>query len=175
MIIEKEGNLLEAEENIIAHQVNCQGVMRSGIALQIAKKHPLILKKYKEICKSTKPENLLGECQIILVSRKSPFSEEDDLFTYNSTKYFVNLFSQFGYGNKGRYTRYSYLKECLITLKEFAKPHNLSIALPYKIGCGRGGGDWIKVRKIINDVFDDYDVTLYKFDERKLESQYGKR
>ncbi|WP_411668007.1 hypothetical protein [Bacillus subtilis] len=34
-----QGDLLEAKENIIAHQVNCKGVMGSGIALQIKKKY----------------------------------------------------------------------------------------------------------------------------------------
>lgn len=30
-----QGDLLEAKENIIAHQVNCKGVMGSGVAKQI--------------------------------------------------------------------------------------------------------------------------------------------
>ena len=32
MITEKRGDLLNAKENIIAHQVNCKGVMGAGIA-----------------------------------------------------------------------------------------------------------------------------------------------
>ncbi|EGL17721.1 hypothetical protein HMPREF9413_4472 [Paenibacillus sp. HGF7] len=39
-----------------------------------------------------------------------------------------------------------------------------SIALPYNIGCGLAGGDWDIVEQIIEEVFIDYDVTLYKFE-----------
>lgn len=37
-IIHKDGNLLDAKTDVIAHQVNCQGVMGAGIALQIKNK-----------------------------------------------------------------------------------------------------------------------------------------
>ena len=37
MIKERKGNLLQADAPMIAHQVNCQGVMGAGIARQIRK------------------------------------------------------------------------------------------------------------------------------------------
>lgn len=37
MIKERKGNLLQADTPMIAHQVNCQGVMGAGIARQIRK------------------------------------------------------------------------------------------------------------------------------------------
>jgi len=40
------GSLLEASENIIVHQVNCQGAMGSGIALQLRNKYPLMYLSY---------------------------------------------------------------------------------------------------------------------------------
>jgi hypothetical protein len=43
---------------------------------------------------------------------------------------------------------------------------NDSIALPYNLGCGLDGGDWIVVYKIIEEVFNDYDVTIYELPER---------
>jgi hypothetical protein len=39
----------------------------------------------------------------------------------------------------------------------------MSIAIPFNLGCGLAGGNWDTVDKIIEDVFDDYDVTIYKF------------
>jgi hypothetical protein len=39
---------------------------------------------------------------------------------------------------------------------------NDSIALPYNLGCGLASGDWNIVYKIIEEVFNDYDVTIYK-------------
>lgn len=44
----------------------------------------------------------------------------------------------------------------------WAENNNLSIAIPYGIGCSIANGDWNKVYKIIEKVFEDYDVTLYK-------------
>ena len=35
MIIEKQGNLMQANAWIVAHQVNCKGVMGAGVAKQI--------------------------------------------------------------------------------------------------------------------------------------------
>lgn len=40
-----------------------------------------------------------------------------------------------------------------------------SVALPYKIGCGRGGADWEMVYKIIEEELKDYDVELWRLDE----------
>ena len=47
MIKTVEVNLLEAKERCICHQVNCQGVMGSGVALQIKRKYPQAYKDYK--------------------------------------------------------------------------------------------------------------------------------
>jgi O-acetyl-ADP-ribose deacetylase (regulator of RNase III) len=52
-IIYREGDLLEAPENIITHQCNSMGKMASGIAGQIAKRFPEVkqcyLDKYNSI------------------------------------------------------------------------------------------------------------------------------
>lgn len=54
MIIEKQGDLLQEKDCIIAHQVNCKGVMGAGIAKQIREK--LFSKKnyqdYQELCRT---------------------------------------------------------------------------------------------------------------------------
>ena len=49
-------------------------------------------------------------------------------------------------------------------IKEYAKSFNLTICMPYGIGCGIANGDWNEVYKIIEEVFSDYDVTLYKLE-----------
>ena len=43
--------------------------------------------------------------------------------------------------------------------------HQISVALPYKIGCGRGGADWEVVYKIIEEELKDYNVELWRLDE----------
>lgn len=44
----------------------------------------------------------------------------------------------------------------------WASNNNLTIAMPYGIGCGIANGDWNIVCKIIEEIFSDYNVTLYK-------------
>ncbi|MEF3308124.1 hypothetical protein PV433_04325 [Paenibacillus sp. GYB004] len=49
-----------------------------------------------------------------------------------------------------------------MSLKEYAKERGLSVALPYQIGCGLANGDWNVVGPMIEDVFRDYECTLYR-------------
>lgn len=57
------------------------------------------------------------------------------------------------------------MEKCFETIKEYAKGTNLSIAIPYKIGCGIANGDWDIVSKIIDKVFGD-SIVVYKLDEK---------
>ena len=41
------GNILNAKENIIVHQVNVQGIMGGGVARQLATKYPNLEKEYR--------------------------------------------------------------------------------------------------------------------------------
>ncbi|MFW5962600.1 MAG: macro domain-containing protein [bacterium] len=151
-----EGDLLQANTDIIGHQTNCVGVFGAGIAKQIAKKYPYVKKEYTTYCKQKKPKELLGTYQI---SKTNSFL-------------IANLFGQLHYGRYGEYyskykrqTRYNMLKSALESL------HNdyptQAIALPYQIGCGLAGGNWEQVKAIIDDVFNDSIVYLYKYNPKK--------
>jgi O-acetyl-ADP-ribose deacetylase (regulator of RNase III) len=59
-----DGDILNAKENIICHQVNCQGVMGSGLAKQIKNKYPNVYAKYKKFCEENKG-SCLGCFQIL--------------------------------------------------------------------------------------------------------------
>jgi O-acetyl-ADP-ribose deacetylase (regulator of RNase III) len=64
------------------------------------------------------------------------------------------VFGQLNYGRDGqRYTSYPALKSGLEEVYTFAKEHGLSVALPYNIGCGLGGGDWSVVSEMIYEIF----------------------
>ncbi len=146
-----EGNLLDAKENIIGHQVNCQGVMGSGVAKQIRAKYPVVFRRYVDHCNTMPADKLLGDLQVIKLGAE---------------KYVANIFGQLTYGrNKDvQYTNYNALTESIIKLKNQAKTHNMSVALPYLIGCGFGNGDWDnEVLPMLECVFSDYELTLYKY------------
>lgn len=150
-----KGDLLQATEDIIGHQVNCQGKMNSGVAKSIRQKYPKAYEVFERVSRnftnSGRQEDLLGKTQIIGV---------DD------TKYVANLFGQFNYGYDGnKYTNELKLYESLKVLRDYAESGNLSVALPYQIGCFRGGGDWATVEGYILKAFEGYEVTLYKLHE----------
>lgn len=142
------GDLLEAKENIIIHQVNCQGRMGSGIAEQIKNKYPIVYKKYLELYNNTIDKSkLLGGCLYVRV---------DDMRTV------ANVFGQYNYGYDGNvYTNMNALVQgiCKILLRA-----NSDVALPYKIGCDRGGADWDKLYSILSILAEDFkhDIVIYK-------------
>lgn len=144
------GDLLEATEDIIAHQVNCQAKMGSGVALQIKNKYPNVYRDYMNCFEGRKPNQLLGKMRVSFI---------------NDNKYVAHLFGQLNYGYDGkRYTNYEALYSSLSSLKEVAEIGNKSIALPYKIGCDRGGASWKIILAMIEEIFSDYQVTLYKLE-----------
>lgn len=148
MYTEIKGNLLEADVDIIAHQVNCKGAYGAGIALQINNKYPITTKKYKKFVAETREEELLGQCQIVP-------TEVDG-------KQVANLFGQLRYGTGRRQTNYKALENALFQLKDYAEQNNLSVGVPYGIGCGLAGGGWDIVERIIKDVFNDYPITVVR-------------
>lgn len=141
-------DIFESGADIICHQVNCQGVMGSGIAKQVREKYPYVYQSYKMLCDSKKdnPGQLLGFCQGIKV--------------YD--KYIINIFAQERFGYDGKcYTNYDSLKKCLETIR--SKFNNKTIAIPYLMGCHRGGGDWNIVYKMIEEIFSDCDVLICEY------------
>ena len=62
------GDLLTCDANILAHQVNCMGVMGGGIAKQVKEKYPVAFDKYIDFIKNTKDTKLLGKVQIVEVA-----------------------------------------------------------------------------------------------------------
>jgi len=146
-----EGNLLDATENLICHQVNCQGVMGSGLAKQLSDRYLGLYEKYKLHCKFGAIEDLLGSITFFEISRN---------------RYIVNIFGQNEYGSNKKivYTDYDALKKAFISLRDIAIKHEDSIAIPYNLGCGLGNGNWDKVYELIFEVFEDSDVivNIYK-------------
>ena len=145
------GDLLEATENIIAHQVNSMRKMNSGVAKGIRHKFPTAYTDYMNQTQGELPQSLLGK---VIVSN------------VGVNKYVAHLFGQMDYGYDGkRYTSYDALYDSLSKLKDMAQKAEKSIAIPYKIGSDRGGADWDIVYKMIEKIFKDYKITIYKLEE----------
>ena len=150
MIKVVKGNLLDATEAIIAHQVNCQKKMNSGVAKAIREKYPIVFDIYQE----TRP--MLG------------FTHFIDIPSNTECKYVANMYAQDMYGYDGQqYTNYDAFRKCCKSIVNECRltkcmGQKLSVAMPYKIASDRGGADWDKIMDILLEVFTDVDLTLYK-------------
>lgn len=140
------GNILNCTEDIIVHQVNVAGVMGGGVARQLADKYKGLEEFYSEHCKE--------------LDNNYAYLSGTVLFYGDSTKTIANMFSQM----PSFETDYIAMEKCLRYIKMWAENNNLSIAIPYGIGCGIANGDWNTVLSIIDKVFKDYEVTLYKLE-----------
>ena len=149
------GNIFDCTENIIVHQTNCQGVMGHGIALQVKQRYPEVFKAYYHYCKTQVPEQILGTSLICQA---------------NNGKYIANVFGQLTFG-EGLQTDYEKLGKGLLEIEKFAKENNLSVAIPYKIGCGLAHGDWNIVFEIITEIFMETPCNIYRYEITS--SNYG--
>ena len=75
MVIIKEGSLLEAEEDILIHQVNVDGLMGAGIAKQFAEQYQGLENYYSEYCKRRnydyKKQTFFGNWSVFYISIKN--------------------------------------------------------------------------------------------------------
>ena len=153
-VVVKEGNVFDSDADIICHQVNCQGVMGSGVAKEVRTRYPAVYEQYRDLCERcmNDPGRNLGVAQLV------PVDEE-------GSRWIANCFGQedFGYDGK-QYTSVAALCRALSTVADVARIGNFKVAIPYKIGCVRGGADWETVKSIIDGVFNDVDVELWKLE-----------
>lgn len=158
-LVERVGNLLEDDEvTLIVHQTNCFGNMGGGIAKQIANKYPYVADKDRKLSRIVHPENILGRVDVIrliehketlianLYSQYEPVSKEGVVYTdYNAMRSgLLELYRNLVSSPEG-----SDLERARREVKEFV------IGFPKLIGCGLAGGDWNKVRSILNDFAKD--------------------
>lgn len=133
-------------KGVVAHGVNCQRVMGSGVALAIRNKWP---KVYQEYLTAPKGKESLGGLQLVKVL--------DELFV-------ANCFTQEFYGRDNKvYADKASVRRCLWGVVQFAKQESLPLYLP-KIASDRGGLSWEKiVEPMIKELeleFPEVDITI---------------
>lgn len=146
MIKFKTGDLLKAEEKVIAHQVNCFGVA-GGLAGAIFNKWPTAGRDYQQILKRIPAKALFGMAHFT--------GEQRD----KERHIICNLYGQFQPGADYNPKK---LEQALGMLGNTARLMNWSVALPYKLSCGICGGDWNEVLQIIERTMDGVDCVIYQ-------------
>jgi hypothetical protein len=147
------GNLLNTELTFIIHQVNCQGVMGAGIARQIKERFPKAWEQYKADLAAHGDSNL------------GSYS-----YASENGKIIFSIFGQDNYGRDKCYTNYLALRRGIrkaiidyrdtYSIKSYVQ---LVLAVPYGLGCGLGGGDWCKVRGLLEDIEQKENVVFVAY------------
>lgn len=152
-----KGDITETELKYIAHGVNCQNVMGSGVAKALYTKFPEVKTEYHRFCEDViSPKERLGS---VCIARTDQF------------RIVFNCFTQINYGYDGK--KYVSYPAIIDTFRQITKFINFNgstgnvVAIP-KIGCGLAGGDWNIVEQLINDtVGDDLEIWVYELEQTK--------
>ena len=140
MVKHVKGSILDTDLDFIAHGVNCQGKMGSGVAKVLFTKYPEVRSDYLRFWNYSFP----------FVEQTSHFLGKVQPITVDDGKVIFNCFTQefFGYDGK-KYGDYDAIRNCFLTIGE--SYGNIEVAIP-KIGCGLAGLDWSIVENILEEV-----------------------
>ena len=153
----------EGKFDVIAHGCNCRSVMKSGIAVSMAKtfgcdKFPMELQGPS----IQKLANIEFKCYVV-GSNGAIWAIEDGSNQLNEPElYVVNAYTQNMYGRNhpgGKHAPIDYeaVRICMRKMNVIFK--GMKIGLP-KIGAGLAGGEWHIIRNIIKTELTDCHITI---------------
>jgi O-acetyl-ADP-ribose deacetylase (regulator of RNase III) len=156
---EIEGDLiklaLEGNFDVIAHGCNCFCTMKRGIAPQIAFTFGCNVYPLEHRSQSGNINKLgnieFDKCQVYNGIVLSHFNDKAKWLTV------VNAYTQFNWESNNKPLDYDALTLCMRKINYIFKGKH--IGLP-QIGCGLAGGDWNKVKSIIQEELKDCNVTI---------------
>lgn len=147
MIEYRKGDLFAEEHPLIAHGVNCQGVMASGVAKIVKEKYPKAYGSYIEACEQRDQHDNLGRIR----------------FCMDGKVQIAHCFTQLYFGrDEGiRYVSYDAVDDCTYKLNKFMTNWKIPYVAMPKIGAGLGNGKWEIIEAIINTNLKDQKVVVY--------------
>ena len=177
---EVDGDLIklaqEGNFDVIAHGCNCHCTMGAGIAPQMAKAFnadtfPMEDQKHKGKINKV---GVIDFCAVRLVHKKentpSFMGRPNQLYVHSFEKaekvlYVVNAYTQFNYGRNHsdgdqKPVDYAAIELCMKKINHLFK--GKTIGLP-KIGAGLAGGDWQRIKGIIQTNLKDCNVIVVNY------------
>ena len=149
MLIYKKGDLLQAIEDIICHQVNEMGVMGGGLAKQIADTYPEVEEEYMNYSQGRSPSELLGLSLIC------------DTHS-NNQQLIANCYTQ-----DDMNTRLDLIEKVFDQLLRYCKEGSFTIAIPYGYGCGIANGDWSEVSALFYELSQKHQVDIAVYNRER--------
>lgn len=144
------GDLLERcsvlQRGIIVHGCNAQGVMGSGIAVQVKQRWLDCFKKYSDFIANT-PSPLGQVCFYSVPDREKLMV--------------ANAITQDNFGRTGsKYVSYKAVYNCFKEVANIAEREDLPVHYPL-IGAGLGGGDWAIISDIIESIMAEHPSVVH--------------
>jgi O-acetyl-ADP-ribose deacetylase (regulator of RNase III) len=152
------GDVLNTDCWIIAHQVNCQGVMGGGLARQIKDRYPDAYINYREYIEDYKDCNGTVPLGTILETR-------------HGAREIWHVFGQEFYGTDKQYTDYEAVEAAFKTrIRDYRCEHHVQeaqipIAIPLYFGCGLGGGNWSVMKSYLEQIEQNEDVWFIAYND----------
>lgn len=154
MLKEVQGDLLEADCEMLVHGCNCHGVMGSGVALAVRTKYPKAFEDYHEFYEYVTDKPYIGP-----LLGKVNFSEQPD------GKVIANAFTQQNFGRDPtvRYMSYEAVDSCMKRILMYAEIKKIDSIAMSRIGAGLGNAPWSVTRAIIWENFKNFNgkVLIY--------------
>jgi len=152
-----KGDFFDFDADIRVNTVNCVGVMGAGVALAFKSKYPAMFKEYVRQCKA----NEITPGNPSVWKEGDMFSKGIEIINFPTKKHWRNP------------SEYEYIESGLIWLSRYLKNREgLTITMP-ALGCGHGGLDWEKVKRLILSYLDNTPSRILVF-EPEASKQAGK-
>jgi O-acetyl-ADP-ribose deacetylase (regulator of RNase III) len=142
VIKEVRGNLIHAKTMLILHGCNCFLTMGAGVALALRNKWPQVYAADLETKKA-------------YISKLGTYSKAE----VGTNQLVLNCYTQYMYGRDKRHADYDAIRAVFKKIKIDFPKIDLSMS---PIGCGLAGGDWDVVKQIVEEVFDDRTVYVWR-------------
>lgn len=160
MVTYRAGNIFEqADLFAIAHQANCFKQMGAGFVMELCKRYPGARRADDASLTVKTAEDLEKKLGTFTTANVNPDND-------SKLKLIYNVYSQGHWRSGGCNTDYSAIRTAFTAirgdLEEYAMYRQLMVKLgvPHFYGSGLGGGEWWRVDKIFNEVFNDGPVEL---------------
>lgn len=141
------------EFDVIAHGCNCFCTMGAGIARQIANEFPA--------AKDVDGRTSIGHKEKLGTVSYAVWHPPAGLGSFSVV--IANCYTQFRYGGDGDLVDYDAVERCMANLASFHRGRR--IGLP-RIGAGLAGGDWTRVKAIIESTLEPHcNVTIVNWDK----------
>ena len=144
-----KGDFFDYNADIRVNTVNCVGIMGAGVALLFENKYPKMYDDYVKECNQGKVKIGLPHVW-----------QDNDMFNTNRIT-IINFPTKKHWKNP---SEYEYIEKGLVWLRQYLlNKGNVTITLP-ALGCGHGGLDWDKVKKMIVEKLENLDAKILVFE-----------